>query len=90
MNRTIITVVGKDTIGIIAKVCTYLAENHVNILDISQTIVQGFFTMMMIVDTSKMNKDTVTFTNEISKIGEDTGVQIKCQREDIFDKMHRI
>ena len=90
MNRTIITVVGKDTIGIIAKVCTYLAENHVNILDISQTIVQGFFTMMMIVDTSTMNKDTVTFTNEISKIGEDTGVQIKCQREDIFDKMHRI
>ena len=90
MNRTIITVVGKDTIGIIAKVCTYLAENHVNILDISQTIVQGFFTMMMIVDTSKMNKDTVTFTNEISKIGENTGVQIKCQREDIFDKMHRI
>jgi ACT domain-containing protein len=67
-----------------------MAENHVNILDISQTIVQGFFTMMMIVDTSKMNKDIVTFTNEISKIGEDTGVQIKCQREDIFDKMHRI
>lgn len=90
MNRTIITVIGKDTIGIIAKVCTYLAENHINILDISQTIVQGFFTMMMIVDTSKMNIDFVTLTNEISKIGEDTGVQIKCQREDIFDKMHRI
>ena len=90
MNRTIITVVGKDTIGIIAKVCTYLAENHINILDISQTIVQGFFTMVMIVDTSRMNIDFVTLTNEISRIGEDTGVQIKCQREDIFDKMHRI
>jgi ACT domain-containing protein len=90
MNRTIITVIGKDTIGIIAKVCTYLAENHINILDISQTIVQGFFTMMMIVDTSKMNIDFVTMANEISRIGEDTGVQIKCQREDIFDKMHRI
>lgn len=90
MNRTIITVIGKDTIGIIAKVCTYLAENHINILDISQTIVQGFFTMMMIVDTSKMNIDFVTMANEISHIGEDTGVQIKCQREDIFDKMHRI
>ena len=90
MNRTIITVIGKDTIGIIAKVCTYLAENHINILDISQTIVQGFFTMMMIVDTSKMNIDFVTLTNEISRIGEDTGVQIKCQREDIFDKMHKI
>lgn len=90
MNRTIITVIGKDTIGIIAKVCTYLAENHINILDISQTIVQGFFTMMMIVDTSKMNIDFVTMASEISRIGEDTGVQIKCQREDIFDKMHRI
>ena len=90
MNRTIITVIGKDTIGIIANVCTYLAENHINILDISQTIVQGFFTMMMIVDTSKMNIDFVTMANEISRIGEDTGVQIKCQREDIFDKMHRI
>ena len=90
MNKTIITVIGKDTIGIIAKVCTYLAENHINILDISQTIVQGFFTMMMIVDTSKMNIDFVTMVNEISRIGEDTGVQIKCQREDIFDKMHRI
>ena len=51
MKRTIITVVGKDTVGIIAKVCTYLAENGINILDISQTIVQGYFNMMMIVDT---------------------------------------
>ena len=56
MKRTIITVVGKDTIGIIAKVCTYLAENGINILDISQTIVQGYFNMMMIVDTSTTQK----------------------------------
>lgn len=90
MNRTIITVVGKDAVGIIAKVCTYLAENHINILDISQTTVQGIFTMMMIVDVTKMEKDFVTLIEEITKIGEDTGVQIKCQREDIFDKMHRI
>ena len=90
MNRTIITVVGKDTVGIIAKVCTYLADNQINILDISQTIIQGFFNMMMIVDTSKMTLDYVTMIEEIAKIGEDTGVQIKCQREDIFDKMHRI
>ena len=90
MNRTIITVVGKDTVGIIAKVCTYLAENRINILDISQTIVQGFFTMMMIVDVTKMEIDFVTLTEQITKIGEDTGVQIKCQREEIFDKMHRI
>ena len=90
MNRTIITVVGKDTVGIIAKVCTYMADNQINILDISQTIIQGFFNMMMIVDTSKMNIDYVTMIEEITRIGEDTGVQIKCQREDIFDKMHRI
>ena len=90
MNRTIITVVGKDAVGIIAKVCTYLAENHINILDISQTTVQGIFTMMMIVDVTKMEKDFVTLIKEITKIGEDTGVQIKCQREEIFDKMHRI
>ena len=90
MNRTIITVVGKDTIGIIAKVCTYMADNQINILDISQTIIQCFFNMMMIVDTSKMTIDYVTMTEEITRLGEDTGVQIKCQREDIFDKMHRI
>lgn len=90
MNRTIITVVGKDTIGIIAKVCKYMADNQINILDISQTIIQGFFNMMMIVDTSKMTIDYVTMTEEITRLGEDTGVQIKCQREDIFDKMHRI
>ena len=90
MNRTIITVVGKDTIGIIAKVCTYMADQEVNILDISQTIVQGFFNMMMIVDTSSMKIDFATFAREIDALGENTGVQIKCQKEDIFDKMHRI
>ena len=66
MNRTIITVVGKDAVGIIAKVCTYLAENHINILDISQTTVQGIFTMMMIVDVTKMEKDFVTLIEEIT------------------------
>ena len=90
MNRTIITVVGKDTIGIIAKVCTYMADKKVNILDISQTIVQGFFNMMMIVDTSSMTVDFATFSKEIDALGENAGVQIKCQKEDIFDKMHRI
>ena len=90
MNRTIITVVGKDTVGIIAKVCTYMADHQINILDISQTIIQGFFNMMMIVDTSKMTVDYATMTDEITKLGESTGVQIKCQKEDIFDKMHRI
>ena len=90
MNRTIITVVGKDAVGIIAKVCTYMADHQINILDISQTIIQGFFNMMMIVDTSKMTVDYSTMTDEIVRLGEQTGVQIKCQREEIFDKMHRI
>ena len=90
MNRTIITVVGKDTVGIIAKVCTYMADRQINILDISQTIIQGFFNMMMIVDTSKMTVDYSTMTDEIVRLGEQTGVQIKCQKEEIFDKMHRI
>ena len=90
MNRTIITVVGKDTVGIISKVCTYMADHQINILDISQTIIQGFFNMMMIVDTSRMTVDYATMTDEITRLGEATGVQIKCQKEEIFDKMHRI
>lgn len=90
MNKTIITVVGKDTVGIIAKVCTYLAENQVNILDISQTIVQEFFNMMMIVDMDKSLKPFETMSADLEKIGEDIGVRVKCQREEIFTKMHRI
>ena len=90
MNKTIITVVGKDAVGIIAKVCTYLAENKVNILDISQTIVQEYFTMMMIVDMTKLEKPFEQVVSELTNIGSSIGVQIKCQREEIFDKMHRI
>ncbi|HIT66561.1 MAG TPA: ACT domain-containing protein [Candidatus Merdisoma merdipullorum] len=89
MKRTIITVVGKDTVGIIAKVCTYLAQNGVNILDISQTIVQGFFNMMMIVDTGNV-KSFENLSHELEQIGEEIGVVIKCQNEEIFDRMHRI
>lgn len=90
MNKTIITVVGKDTIGIIARVCTYLADNKANILDISQTIVQGYFNMMMIVDISKVEKPFGIIADELEKLGLEMGVQVKCQREEIFDKMHRI
>ena len=90
MTRAIITVVGKDTVGIIAKVCTYLADNQINILDISQTIVQESFNMMMIVDLTKSVKAFDVLSDELTKIGKDTGVQVKCQLEDIFDKMHRI
>lgn len=90
MNRTIITVVGKDTKGIIAKVCTWLADNNVNILDISQTIVQEYFNMMMIVDMQHMEKPFVEAAEELARLGEGIGVQVKCQREEIFDMMHRI
>ena len=90
MNRTIITVVGKDTKGIIAKVCTYLAEKDVNILDISQTIVQEYFNMMMIVDLGKMNTSFETVADELDELGKSIGVQVKCQREEIFNMMHRI
>ena len=90
MNKVVITVVGKDTVGIIAKVCTYLAENHINILDISQTIVSEFFNMMMVVDAKNATKDLSDVITDLDRIGEDIGVVIKCQREEIFDKMHRI
>lgn len=90
MKKTIITVVGKDTVGIIARVCTFLAENQINILDISQTIVQGFFNMMMVVDTNGMEKQFGDMVDELAALGEEIGVVIKCQKEEIFDKMHRI
>lgn len=90
MSKVVITVVGKDTVGIIAKVCTYLAENHINILDISQTIVSEFFNMMMVVDAKNASKDLSDVITDLDKIGEEIGVVIKCQREEIFDKMHRI
>ena len=90
MKKTIITVVGKDTVGIIAKVCTYLADNKINILDISQTIVDDYFNMMMIVDRSNALKSFGDMADDLKEIGEGIGVMIKCQREEIFDMMHRV
>lgn len=90
MKKSIITVVGKDTVGIIARVCAYLADNNINILDISQTIVQGYFNMMMIVDMNNVSKEFETIAQELDALGETIGVIIKCQREEIFDQMHRI
>lgn len=90
MSKTIITVVGKDRVGIIAKVCTYLADNNVNVEDISQTIVQGYFNMMMIVDTDGSSKPYLEVVTGIEALGDEIGVKIRCQREDIFTKMHRI
>jgi ACT domain-containing protein len=90
MEKVIITVVGHDTVGIIAKVCTYLSNIKVNVEDISQTIVQGYFNMMMIVDTSASDIAFCDMVQELEKIGEEIGVIIRCQREEIFTRMHRI
>lgn len=90
-NRIIITVVGYDTVGIIAGVCNYLAKNKINILDISQTVIQEILNMMMIVDTSKSEKHFADIADELEKLGrEEIGVEIRCQREEIFHQMHRI
>lgn len=90
MKKCIITVVGKDTVGIIAKVCTYLAENQINILDISQTIVQGYFNMMMVTDIEKASKEFGEIVKDLEGVGEGIGVVIRCQKAEIFEKMHRL
>ncbi|MCQ2080303.1 MAG: ACT domain-containing protein [Lachnospiraceae bacterium] len=90
MKKTIITVVGKDTVGIIAKVCTYLADNGINILDISQTIVSGYFNMMMVVDMNSSAKEFGNVCNDLDALGTEIGVLIKCQKEEIFESMHRV
>ena len=89
MNKTIITVVGKDVVGIIAKVCSYLASKQINVLDISQTIVQEYFNMMMIVDTTYIDSFD-QLSADLETLGKEIGVQVKCQREEILNMMHRI
>ncbi len=90
MEKAIITVVGKDQVGIIAKVCVFLAEHDVNILDISQTILQGYFNMMMIVDATQSADQFGELIQGLEALGEEIGVTIKLQHEDIFNKMHRL
>ena len=90
MKKIIITVVGKDAVGIIAKTSAYLARNDVNILDISQTVVGGFFNMMMIVDAAKCKKPFDKLGAELAKLGAETGLRIRCQKSEIFERMHRI
>jgi len=86
----IITVLGKDKVGIIAKVCVYLSEQGINILDISQTIVQGYFNMMMIVDMENSYSSFEDVFSGLENLGKEIGVEIKIQHESIFDSMHRI
>jgi len=88
--KAIVTVTGKDTTGIIAKVCTHLAENNVNILDISQTVMQQYFTMTMLIDLEKSEKSITVLSEEMAKLGETMGLVIRTQREDIFTLMYRV
>lgn len=88
--RAIITVIGMDRIGIIARVSNLLAECNVNILDISQTILQEYFTMMMLVDLEQIESPLEEIKDKLNKTGESLGVSIKLQHEDIFKSMHRI
>ena len=89
-SKAVVTVLGFDRKGIIARVSGVLYERGINILDISQTIIDGYFNMMMIVDTSKSEKTSEELVAELRQIGEEIGVIIRCQREDIFNMMHRI
>ena len=88
--KAIVTVVGEDRVGIIANVCTALANYNVNVLDINQTVMQGYFTMMMAVDVSACNIPVAELVTEMAGIGEEMGLSIRVQREDIFQAMHRI
>ena len=88
--KAIVTVVGKDRVGIIAGVCIKLAEYNVNVLDISQTVMQGYFTMMMAVDISACTMPLAELCQAMEEAGNDMHLSIKVQREDIFEAMHRI
>ena len=88
--KAIVTVVGKDAVGIIAGVCVELANYNVNVLDISQTVMQGYFTMMMVVDVSACSLPLAELVDIMEEMGKEKGLSIRLQREDIFEAMHRI
>ena len=88
--KVIVTVVGKDAVGIIAAVCVQLASYNVNVLDISQTIMQGFFTMMMAVDVSECPIPLAELAQVMDEKGKEMGLSIRLQRGDIFEAMHRV
>jgi ACT domain-containing protein len=90
MKKTVISVVGKDKVGIIFNVCKYLTENQINILDIAQTIVQDWFNMIMVVNIQECQKDFSEIASELKQVGEEIGVTITLQKEEIFDMMHRL
>ena len=88
--KAIVTVIGKDQVGITAAVCALLAQHNINILDINQTILQEYFTMVMLVDTTACQLSIGELSDIMSKAGEERGLSIRIQREDIFNAMHRI
>ena len=88
--KAVVTVVGKDRTGIIARVSGYLADNDINILDISQTIMQDIFTMIMLVDTKESDINAEKLSKDLDAIGEELGTQINVQHEGLFSAMHRI
>ncbi len=88
--KAVVTVVGKDRVGIIANVCTALAGFGVNVLDINQTVMQGYFTMMMVVEVSMCNVPVAELVTKMDELGKEMGLSIRVQREDIFEAMHRI
>ena len=88
--KAVVTVVGEDRVGIIAEVCTHLAHFGVNVLDISQTVMQDFFTMMMVVDTGKATVSLAELAKLTEEKGREMGLSIRLQRADIFKAMHRV
>lgn len=88
--KAIVTVIGKDQVGIIAAVCALLAEHNVNVLDISQTVLQEYFTMIMLVDAGQTKVSFAELSRELESAGNARNLSIRIQREDIFDAMHRI
>ena len=88
--KAVVTVVGKDRVGIIAEVCVALASYNVNILDISQTVMQEYFTMMMVVEISDCSVPVAQLCQEMDAKGQEMGLSIRVQREDIFEAMHRV
>ena len=88
--RAIVTVVGKDQVGIIAAVCTCLASYQINVLDIRQTVMQGYFTMMMVADVSGSSIPVAELAQKLEEQGKQMNLSIRLQREDIFDAMHRV
>ena len=88
--KAIVTVVGKDRVGIIAGICNELARFNVNVLDNSQTVMQGYFTMMMVTDVSEASLPVSQLAVEMENVGKEMGLSVRLQREDIFESMHRI